>query len=273
MFAPTKTPTGRRRGILTAVVKVEKDRFAGVVDPRIGAVTVTMAISRGQIGEGFDRLCGPRNDVFKVAADVGVFHDAAIVYPGKRPMQQVFEVEPIELSIRLEYLGGIVHQSKRLAVGSRIAGIHRIRPSAVDRPKEHGLAQALRRNSVNEQAALACRDGCCDRNARLRKMRQERRFGPDVGRATGAAMGKPEHIPLAAACNGKIHIIQAALEHSAGNRPCKRIVPIDELFDSRNLRRRIERIKIEHRRCTIGLCWQAASAVKNHEGGGGRRHV
>nr|WP_245460421.1 hypothetical protein [Rhizobium leguminosarum] len=96
----------------------------------------------------------------------------------------------------------------------------------------------------------------------MRKVRQERCFGLDVGRATGAAMRKPEYIPLAVACEGKIHIIQAALKQPAGNRPGKRIMPIDELFDGRNLRGRIERIKVEHGRCTIGLCWQAASAVK-----------
>ncbi|MCW1413481.1 hypothetical protein OLZ29_35255 [Rhizobium sp. 1AS13] len=33
---------------------------------------------------------------------------------------------------------------------------------------------------------------------------------------------------------------------------------MNELFDGRNLRGRIERIEVEHRRCTIGLCWQAA---------------
>jgi hypothetical protein len=75
-------------------------------------------------------------------------------------------------------------------------------------------------------------------------------------------MGKPEHITLAVAPESDIHIIQAALQHPAGNRPCKRIMPMDELFDSRNLWGRIERIKIEHGRCTIGLCWQAASAAK-----------
>lgn len=215
MFAPTKIPTSRRRGIRTAVIEVEKYGFAGVVDPCVEAVTVTMAISRRQIGEGFNRLCGPRRDGFKIAADVDVFHDAAIAYAGERPMQQVFEVEPIERSVRLEGLGRVVQQSKGLAVGPCIAGIRRIRLAALDRPEEHGLTHTLRRLSLDEQAALACWDGCCDRNARLREMRQESRFGLDVGQTASAAMRKPEHIPLAVACHGKIHIIQAAFAHGS----------------------------------------------------------
>lgn len=83
----------------TAVVKVEKYGFACVVDPRIEAVTVTMAMRPAQIGEGFNRLCGPRSDVLEIAADLGVFHDAAIAYSGEGPMQQVFEIKPIERSV------------------------------------------------------------------------------------------------------------------------------------------------------------------------------
>jgi hypothetical protein len=35
----------------------------------------------------------------EIAADLGVFHDAAIAYSGEGPMQQVFEIKPIERSV------------------------------------------------------------------------------------------------------------------------------------------------------------------------------
>jgi len=86
-FCPQENRQVIREIPRTSVIEVEKYCFTSVIDTRIEAVAVSVAIRPSQIAERFNGLSGSTSDVFKIAKDFRLFHNSAVAYSRERSMQ------------------------------------------------------------------------------------------------------------------------------------------------------------------------------------------
>ena len=119
--------------------------------------------------------------------------------------------------------GSIVQHGKRCAVCARICNRPWIGRPAFESTKENAFTHSLRRPTMNEQDTIPRLDWCGDRHSRSTEMRYEIRFGLNVRNTACAVMGKAKHVPLVSVGNNQIHVIEAAIQHSATKRKSKRV--------------------------------------------------
>ena len=161
---------------------------------------------------------------FKICRRAGLFHDSAVPHPPKRPAQQMVEIELIAWCSGPIEASGIVHHRKSRPICARIADGRRIGRAPAESEEEHAFSHALRGPSMNEESAFVRLDWRGDRHSRSSKMRQEVRFGPDIGCTARAMVRKAKDVTLVGRGDDQVNVIEAAIEHSAIKRRAERIL-------------------------------------------------